>query len=160
MKLTEDQHARLREWLQEGASPGEIQRRLKEEFDLPLTFMEVRFLIDDLDLSFKEQAKPTAGTADLGGDPKAPGQPADTELVDDGPAGSKGSVTVTTDALTRPGTVVSGAVTFSDGVSAKWALDSYGRLALEPSQAGYQPSAQDVQEFQVELSRVLERSGF
>ena len=60
----------------------------------------------------------------------------------------------------RPGTVVSGSVTFSDGVSGKWALDQYGRLMLDTGQKGYQPSPADVQTFQRELQTHLQRHGY
>ena len=43
------------------------------------------------------------------------------------PAGT-GSVTVELDRIVRPGFMVSGNATFSDGVSGKWALDQMGRL--------------------------------
>jgi hypothetical protein len=56
--------------------------------------------------------------------------------------------------------VVSGSVVFSDGVKATWALDQLGRLALDPGQSGYQPSAEDVDAFQQELSTQLQKQGF
>jgi hypothetical protein len=84
------------------------------------------------------------------------------ELADDlgaGPAGA-GSVKVEVDRLVRPGSVVSGSVTFSDGTTGKWALDQLGRLMLETGKKGYQPPASDVQEFQQQLSAQLQRQGF
>ena len=51
-------------------------------------------------------------------------------------------------------------LTFSDGVSGKWALDQYGRLMLDTGKKGYQPPAADVQAFQRELSRQLQQHGF
>ena len=56
--------------------------------------------------------------------------------------------------------MASGVVTFSDGVSGKWALDQMGRLMLETPQKGYQPSAPDVQAFQRELQVQLQKQGF
>jgi len=64
------------------------------------------------------------------------------------------------DRIVRPGFMVSGSVTFSDGVSGKWALDQMGRLMLETPQKGYQPSPADVQAFQRELQAQLARQGF
>ncbi len=122
---------------------------------------------------------PPAG-ADRGAPPPVPG--ADAELVDDGAdyddlgddpegaaaslnpeaagAGGTGSVTVEVDRVMRPGTVVSGSVTFGDGKSGKWALDQYGRLMFEGNPPGYRPSAGDLQAFQRELSSVLQRQGY
>jgi hypothetical protein len=51
-------------------------------------------------------------------------------------------------------------VTFSDGVTGKWALDQYGRLMLDTGKKGYQPSAGDVQAFQRELSQQMQRHGY
>jgi hypothetical protein len=90
--------------------------------------------------------------------------PDDEEFADEGvpadaPAGA-GTLTLDVDRIMRPGTVVSGTVTFSDGVSGKWGLDQYGRLMLDTGQKGYQPSAADVQAFQRELQLHLQRQGY
>jgi len=71
-----------------------------------------------------------------------------------------GRVTIELDRILQPGAAVSGNVTFSDGVSGKWALDQYGRLMLDTGQPGYKPSAPDVQAFQRELQAQLQRHGF
>jgi hypothetical protein len=63
------------------------------------------------------------------------------------------------DTLTKPGSLASGNVTFSDGNSAEWYLDQMGRLGLAPKTEGYRPSAADVQEFQIALEREIRRSG-
>ena len=100
----------------------------------------------------------------LGGDdaddlPPDDDYPADEGVPADAPAGT-GTLTLEVDRLMRPGTVVSGTVTFSDGVSGKWGLDQYGRLMLDTGQKGYQPSAADVQAFQRELQLQLQRQGY
>ena len=82
------------------------------------------------------------------------------EAADEPAAGGAGKVRVEVDRLVRPGAVVSGNVTFSDGVSGKWAMDQYGRLMLDLSRKGYQPNAADVQAFQQELGRLLQRQGY
>ncbi len=71
-----------------------------------------------------------------------------------------GEVVIDLDRIVRPGAVVSGNVTFSDGVAGKWALDQHGRLMLDTSQKGYQPSPADVQSFQHQLQAALQRHGF
>jgi hypothetical protein len=63
------------------------------------------------------------------------------------------------DQITRPGAVVSGKVTFSDGNRAEWYLDQSGRLGLAPELAGYRPPAADVQQFQVALEAELSKMG-
>ena len=69
-------------------------------------------------------------------------------------------MTVTVDRIVKPGTLVSGNVTFSDGVGMGWGLDQFGRLALSGGKAGYKPSQQDLAAFQSQLRRVLEQKGF
>jgi hypothetical protein len=66
---------------------------------------------------------------------------------------------VTLDQLAKPGAIVSGKVTFSDGQSADWYLDQTGRLGVVPKQPGYKPSPADVQQFQVALQSELARMG-
>jgi hypothetical protein len=52
-------------------------------------------------------------------------------------------------------------VTFSDGVSAKWIGDQYGRPGFtEVSKPGYRPAPADGQAFMQELSRALQKRGF
>jgi hypothetical protein len=100
----------------------------------------------------------------LGGDepddlPPEEAYPEDEGVPADAPAGG-GALSLEVDRIMRPGTVVSGTVTFSDGVSGKWGLDQYGRLMLDTGQKGYQPSAADVQAFQRELQLQLQRQGY
>jgi hypothetical protein len=75
------------------------------------------------------------------------------------PLGGTGKVSVAVDTVTRPGALVSGNVTFSDGQSAVWYLDQMGRLGLGPKQAGYKPSAADLQTFQQTLETELSKLG-
>jgi len=101
----------------------------------------------------------------LGGDDDVADLPPEDEVAEDegvpaDAAPGASSLKLEVDRIMRPGTVVSGTVTFSDGVSGKWALDQYGRLMLETGQKGYQPSAADVQVFQRELQTQLQRQGF
>ena len=68
-------------------------------------------------------------------------------------------VSLTVDQIARPGTVVSGKVTFSDGTNADWYLDQTGRLGIVPTKQGYRPPAGDVQEFQLALQNELAKLG-
>ena len=67
---------------------------------------------------------------------------------------------MTIDQMARPGALVSGKVTFSDGNSAAWYLDQMGRLGLTPQQPGYRPSQEDLLTFQTELQNQLANAGF
>jgi len=67
---------------------------------------------------------------------------------------------VTVDQVTRPGSLVSGKVKFSDGKTAEWYLDQMGRLGFVPKEQGYKPSQNDLMDFQAELQNELARLGF
>ena len=77
----------------------------------------------------------------------------------EGTASARG-VSISVDQLARPGAVVSGKVTFSDGQKADWYFDQAGRLGLAPEQTGYRPPPGDLQEFQMALENELSRLGF
>ena len=64
------------------------------------------------------------------------------------------------DRVTRPGAVVSGNVTFSDGKSAQWYLDQLGRLGMVPKEQGYRPSQNDLMGFQAQLQKELAKLGY
>ena len=163
MKLDDAQAQKVREWVEAGASPAEVQNQLAELFGVRLTYMEVRFLLDDLKLELQDrEAKDTSAkdlSPELGAEGSVPGESAADDLADDGGFPS-GSVSVSVDQITRPGAVVSGKVTFSDGKGADWYLDQQGRLGLAPQEQGYRPSQEDVLAFQNELQNQLARHGF
>ena len=146
MSLTEDQRVAISKWIEEGASLSDIQKRLKEEFQLSLTYLETRLLADDLKLRLKE--------------PERPVEPPPLPTPDKAASTPGSKVSVTIDQITRPGAMVSGRTTFSDGQSAEWYLDQTGRLGLNPSTPGYRPSQQDVMDFQVELEKLARSQGF
>ncbi len=64
------------------------------------------------------------------------------------------------DQIAKPGAVVSGKVTFSDGQTADWYLDQTGRLGVVPKTAGYKPSPADVQDFQLALQQEVAKLGY
>jgi hypothetical protein len=68
-------------------------------------------------------------------------------------------VSVSLDKISRPEALVSGQVTFSDGMSAQWHLDQMGQLSLNAKDPNYRPSQEDLQEFQTELSEAVKKSG-
>ena len=172
MNLNEEQKKQVIQWLDEGAKVADVQSRLEKTFQLRMTYMEVRFLVDDLKVLPKDPAPPKA--------PEAPAKPATPPAAPapsvpaGGPAaaiplelqpepplpGGGGGVNVTVDAVVRPGAMISGNVTFSDGKTAAWYLDQAGRLGMVASEQGYRPSAADVEDFQMALQDELARKGF
>ena len=163
MNLTDEQRQKVAAWIADGAKLSEIQNRLAAEFSVKLTYMEARFLVDDLKLTPKDPEPPkvivppvAAVAPSLTTTPVPAGEiPVGDEVLP--PAGK---VSVSVDQIARPGTVVSGKVTFSDGQTADWYLDQTGRLGVVPVQAGYKPSAADVQEFQLALQQEVAKLGF
>lgn len=183
--MTDTQRTEVASWVAAGMKLAEIQRRLNSDLGLNLTYMEVRFLVDDLKLTLKDPDPPkeptpatpaTSATPSLvaptsaippvsntssilGGVPPA-GPAASPNLMPAGaPPSPGGGVSVSVDQVTRPGTLVSGSVRFSDGQVAAWYLDQTGRLGLAPTQKGYRPPPADVEEFQIALERELARLG-
>jgi hypothetical protein len=145
MELSDSQKSSVAVWIKEGKSLADVQRLLREEFSISMTYMDVRFLVDDLDITFAEPEPEE--------DEDTPIEP---EVVN-----TPGEVTVDVDAVVRPGALVSGNVTFSDGVSLGWQLSSAGQLGLIPGDdPSYRPGPEDVQEFQAKLEEVLRQKGF
>ena len=156
MNLDEAQRKKVAAWIADGAKLSEIQTRLASELNLKFTYMEVRLLVDDLKLTPKDPEPPKVVAP-----PVEAAKPVAEKAAPTPAAGVPGStVSVTVDQLARPGAIVSGKVTFSDGQQADWYLDQSGRLGVAPKQQGYKPSAADVQQFQAALEKEISRMGF
>ncbi|MDC0325748.1 hypothetical protein OAM01_03215 [bacterium] len=167
MTLDDSQKQTVRQWIEDGLTVADIQKRLSEELKISMTYMEVRFLVDDLGVLPKDpepEAKEEEATPSPEDSPAQPEAPAPEdnlgELVDDEAAPTSGKVKISLDQITRPGMMVSGKVTFSDQQSAGWHLDQFGQLGLAPDQEGYKPSQEDLMEFQMALQSELSRKGF
>ncbi|MFN7139340.1 MAG: hypothetical protein ACK4UN_08380 [Limisphaerales bacterium] len=156
MNLDEAQRKKVAGWIEEGAKLSDIQKRIETEFGLRLTYLDVRLLVDDLKLMPKD---PTPAEPPKKETP-APGEADAMAPEEEAEAGIPGAVSVTVDQLTRPGAMISGKVTFSDGNVADWYLDQTGRLGVAPKVQGYRPSQDDVIAFQTELQNVIAKMGF
>jgi hypothetical protein len=169
MNLDEAQRQQVAKWIEEGLKLSEIQNKLASEFGVRMTYMEVRFLIDDLKLKPKDKEPPPAPVlpkaAGAGAETAAAGKqptplPNDEADFADEPLPGSANVSVSVDQVTRPGALVSGKVSFSDGQSADWYLDQTGRLGVVAKQQGYKPSQADIMAFQTELQNQLARMGY
>lgn len=165
MNLDESQRKKVAEWIKQGLKLAEIQNRLISELGVTMTYMEVRLLVDDLKLVPKdiEAPKPVPGVLTASGaqtTSKTPAPDLKGSTAKPEPASGGGGVSVSVDQIARPGAVVSGKVTFSDGNRADWYLDQSGRLGLAAQQPGYRPPAADVQQFQMALETELSKLGF
>jgi hypothetical protein len=158
MQLDEAQRKEVAGWIAGGAKLSEIQSRLASEFSLKLTYMEVRFLVDDLKLVLKDPEP--APVVNLGAAKPVDAKPAEAEVLPTEVLPAGGQVSVNVDQITRPGAIVSGKVTFSDGQQADWYLDQSGRLGVVPKVQGYKPAAADVQQFQIALEKEVSKLGY
>jgi hypothetical protein len=163
MILDEAQRKTVAEWIAQGLKLSEIQNRLGTELGVRMTYMDVRLLVDDLKLTPKDVEPAKALAGNLSGATQAPTGQATTRpaaaAAEPSQSGA-GGVSLSVDQLARPGALVSGEVTFSDGNKAAWYLDQTGRLGVVPHQQHYRPSEADVQQFRVALDRELTRIGF
>ncbi len=57
MELTDLQKAKVKQWVSEGVSLSDIQKILRQNLIQKLTFMDVRFLVLDLDVEIKRPQK-------------------------------------------------------------------------------------------------------
>ena len=58
MQLDENQKKTVTGWIEEGLDLSAIQSRLESEMDIPMTYMDVRFLVGDLELVPKDEEEP------------------------------------------------------------------------------------------------------
>jgi hypothetical protein len=180
MTLTPEQKQAVTGWVAAGDNLSAVQKKLTEQFKISMTYRDVRFLVDDLNLALKDAApkvdasdvtkgapaRTAPGAAAPGGpqiaeDDEFAGDPAGDAFADEAAPGG-GSVTIDVDKVTLiPGALASGSVTFSDGVTGKWIVDNQGRPGFTKiSQPNYRPSAADSQAFVQELSAALQKKGY
>jgi hypothetical protein len=179
MPLTPEQTAAVTSWVAAGDNLSAIQKKLIEQFKVSMTYRDVRFLVDDLNLALKDAA-PKIDVSDVTkaavAKPAAPGTKAPADAGTDAPAGAEddfgsdpddipagtANVTVSLDKVVlTPGAIASGDVTFSDGVTGKWIVDNQGRPGFTKiSQPGYRPTPADGEAFMQQLSAALQKRGF
>ena len=56
MQLTPEQKTAVSSWVAAGDNLSAVQKKLTEQFKLSLTYRDVRFLVDDLELTLKDPA--------------------------------------------------------------------------------------------------------
>lgn len=169
MNLDENQKQQVLKWLDAGLKLSDVQKKLEQEFGLRLTYMEVKFILSDLNAKPKDPepeipaAPPAAEPAPLaapeaGFDEDFPegDLPVEAEL----PPSGGGGVKVAVDQIARPGAMISGKVTFANGKSCGWMLDQMGRLGVVPADDGYKPTAGELRDFQIALQGELRRMGY
>jgi hypothetical protein len=153
-RLTPEQISKVSAWVAEGATLSQIQERLSTQLEVAMTYMDVRFLVDDLNLALIEKEEPKKPE-----EPVAEAAPAEAAVPAETAQGA-GVVTVEVDTIAQPHAMVSGHVTFSDGEKADWYIDHQGRPGMAARTPGYRPTPQDITDFQVKLDAALRQAGY
>lgn len=172
--ITAEQKVIIQSWADAGDDLSLIQKKLADELEIQVTYMEVRFLIGDLGIVMpskevpveeepeEESVSENAPAAEGGAGDEEQGAEAEPEAklpVTDDQTTTAASVTVTMSEVLPPGALAGGTVVFSDGMNAAWSLNQMGQLSLDASDPAYRPSEADVAAFQKELQRLAQEKG-
>lgn len=166
--LSPEQISQIQAWADEGDGFPEIQKKLRDEFELRITYLETRFLLEDLKIELKPAPEPEpepAAEPEPEPEPEAVSDETLTpdDTITDGELPVEGAIDATAkvsiDALLRPGAIISGKVDFGGGHVTSWWLDQMGRLGMDPIEGGFRPSEAQVLAFQDELRTVIQKSG-
>lgn len=153
-QFSEEQVATVQSWADDGDGLSDIQKKLSTEMDIKVTYMELRFLLDDLGVSLKETPKP---------DPEEEEEPAsESDLLsesdsNDVPTGD--GVRISISSVQRPGALISGVATFAGGQQVEWWLDQMGQLGMNPKDEDFRPSQEQMMSFQRELQKTVQEKG-
>ncbi|MEM6915765.1 MAG: hypothetical protein AAF491_04280 [Verrucomicrobiota bacterium] len=155
--LTDDQIATIRNWADQGEELSDIQKKLADEMEVRITYLETRFLLEDLKIELKpiEEPKPEPeeGIAE-----EAIPEPEESHTEEPSPADEE-EVSVTIDQVLRPGALISGQAMFAGGKSMAWWLDQMGQLGVDPSDPDFRPSEAQLRTFQIKLQQTIQQSG-
>ncbi|MDA3923242.1 MAG: hypothetical protein PF904_00905 [Kiritimatiellae bacterium] len=171
MMISEEQRNAIKAWVIAGDSLADVQKKLKSEYELTMTYMDVRLLVLEIGAEVQDEPEPEPEPEPVAVPPApqppleqaaaprpGPWQVAAEEAPHEGE--SDPNVSLSIDRLVVPGSMVSGDVTFSDGTKARWMIDNQGRFGLEPEVKGYEPTDMDLQMFQMQLRTELQRKGY
>ena len=129
--------------LDEGQTLNEIHKILSTEHGVKMTFMELRLLSADIENMDWSKFDPQKDQEDEDEDSVA----AEPEVQD--------GTLIEVSKIQRPGAMVSGSVVFLSGIKGEWYLDQFGALGLNLDDESQQPTEEDMQDFQIELKRIL-----
>ncbi len=165
--LSDEQISQIQSWADSGDVLSDIQMKLNETFEIKATYLETRFLLEDLKIELlptpepkKEEEEPAPEAVAEDGAPEGDAAPAaeDAPAPSPAPTGDE-SATVTIDKVLRPEALVSGRVVFNGGEAAAWWLDQMGRLGFEPDSKDFKPTEAQAMAFQKELQVAVQQSG-
>lgn len=155
--LSPEQISHIQAWADEGDGLPEIQKKLRDEFEMRVTYLETRFLLEDLKIELKPA--PVAEPEAVPEETESAAEGEDELSSEDSADGGTASAKVTIDALLRPNAIISGKVDFGGGHVTSWWLDQMGRLGMDPIASGFRPSEAQALAFQDELRAVIQKSG-
>ena len=141
------------ELLNEGLSLSDIQKKLQDEKKVKMTFLDLRLLASELEEIDWSRQKSDVEAAKAKEKAKE-----DKKKEAEKNAENAGKTVVEISRLKRPGAIANGTVQFASGAKAEWILDQNGQLGLD-KQTGGEPTQEDIQEFQVELQKILSEGG-
>ena len=145
--VTAEQLEMVRQWASLGVDLNGIQKNLAAECGVHMTYMDVRFLLLDHGIEIATAAVPVEEKKpEPAPEPESAPQPA-----------ADGQLVVTLDELTLPGTLISGKVSFASGTRGGWQTDQLGRFVWNALEG--QPTPEELQAFQMELTQILSRGG-
>ncbi len=140
---TEERNQFIAKKLGEGLSLSDVQKLLAEEHGINMTYLDLRLLVADLDVSWEKQDRQKEPVQ----------QEKDLSKIEEEETPSKTKIEISK--VVRPGATISGDVQFASGAKAEWFVDQMGRLGLNPAPGSSQPTEEDLQDFQHELQRQL-----
>jgi len=161
---TNERDAFIRESLNQGMSLSDVQKALAEQFDIRMTYLDLRMVATELEVDWKKQDKPIPAKKEEDVEEDAAElqeedwDEEENDLADetsDAPPPATGKTKVTISKLIRPGAAISGDVEFSSGAKGEWFVDSMGRIGFNPAEGSGQPNQNDLREFQKELQKAL-----
>ncbi|MBR0459812.1 MAG: hypothetical protein IJJ26_11300 [Victivallales bacterium] len=157
----------IMEQLNSGVSLSDVQTALAQQYGIRMTYMELRFLADDLKVNWTKQDKPKQPAVPPP-PPEAPAPEApapeetaepDLENLEELNDGEEGTTLVTIDDTPEPGSMMSGHVVFASGIQGKWFLDRFGRPGFlnDDENDTKQPTDEDMEQFQVKLEELVQK---
>lgn len=75
MNLTDAQKQQISTWLEQGLKVADVQKKISAELGVSMTYMEVRFLLDDLRLKPKDPEPPKQPAPNSPSLPRPPAPP-------------------------------------------------------------------------------------
>ena len=171
---TQERDRFIWEKLNSGMSLSDVQHALSEELGIRMTYLDLRMLAATLPVEWEKQDKKVAKPAPVEETPQAEeAEEAEADEAEDeaetaeeeeeaeeeeGGDDELPDTVLTLDETPMPGAALSGTVRFMSGISCGWFMDRMGRLGFNlPDDAKEQPTDDDVQAFQVELQKMMQK---